>query len=367
MKNVMTTLMLALALLLAIGVSFDNGDSYCVIFPPYGRDLFGVAQRNILIIDDGEVSLIPQVHFEGNASDFGILVPVPEKPVLATAGTAVFSEASFLTQPLLRDTGASGCGCEDNVVVSPRLAYDYTGERGAVVDDTQGGVTIVYEQIVGAYQAVVLQATGAGDLTRWLDDNGYHYNPADSLVLTDYVAQNWFFVAMKLDTAQVPPRIDPWWSASTAPARISFPYHNSELTYPLKISAISTRDRVEVLVYTIAPDPMRFPGAKVEYANAIDAAETDAIAERYPTFYQLIKPGVFVTKLRRTFSKAEMSQDITIAPTSDRREFREIRYGYASGYRYAGAVLLVALAFYVTRRRKNTSDKTGKTCQQFLV
>lgn len=341
---------LFLLLLSAVAVTYDDAETFCVIFPQNGRDIWGVEQRSFLIFRSTEVDLIPAVKFEGNARDFGILVPVPAVPKLSTVGSQIFSEASFLTQPLVRNTG-EGCGCDnsDNFATSPLKNFNRNA-TGAVVEDASNGVTVIYEKQVGAFLAAVLQATNAGHLTTWLNDNGYHYNPADAAILGDYINRNWYFVAMKLDTTQAPRIINDWWTATTSPARITFAYDGNSLTYPLKISAISTKERSEVLVYTIGPDPMRFLNAKVEYANYISEAESEAIATQYPTLSGFLPPGVFLTKLRRTFTKDEMSSDLTIAPTNDRSEFRDIRYADA-GIRGLALFLGMVLALSVRRRK----------------
>jgi hypothetical protein len=333
-------------LLFAVAVTYDEAETFCVIFPQNGRDMWGVEQRSFLIFRAKEVDLIPAVKFEGNARDFGILVPVPAVPKLSTAGSQIFSEASFMTQPMFRNTGG-GCGCDDNFFTVSPANFD---SRNTGAELSSDGVTVVYEKQVGAFLAAVLQATSAADLTKWLNTNGYHYNPGDDAILGDYVNRKWYFVAMKLDTAQAPKVIDGFWTALTSPARITFPHDGKSLSYPLKISAISTNERSEVLVYTIGPDPMRFPGAKVEYANFISETEAEAIASRYPTLAGFLPPGVFFSKLRRTFAKAEMNNDLTIAPTTDRSEFREIRYTNA-GFR--GAALFLAMIVAVRFRLKN--------------
>jgi len=350
MRKIMSRITICSALFLMVAVSYDRGDSYCVIFPQNGRDIFGVAQRTILVFGEGEVSLIPQVHFEGDARDFGILVPVPAEPSLSTVGSNIFTEASFMTQPIIRQS-TSGCGCDDNnQIVGPTFFRSFA--EGDLVQDAASGVTVISEEIVGMFQAAILQATSADDLTQWLNENNYKFDPADAQVLADYITKNWFFVAMKLDPSQVPPLINQWWAATTSPVKITFDYAKTSLTYPLKISAISTNERTEVLVYSIGKDPMRFPGAKVEYANEIDETEAESIALQYPTMANYIPPGVFVTKLRRTFTKSEMQQDIEIETTEDRREFREIRYVNNSGFGWAG-ILILALVLFFNRRKKN--------------
>ncbi|TDI85278.1 MAG: DUF2330 domain-containing protein [Caldithrix sp.] len=354
MKKFINTIVTFTALFLITAVTYDDSESYCVIFPQNGRDIFGVAQRNILVIGEDEVSLIPQVHFEGDARDFGILVPVPAEPKLSTVGSMIFTEASFMTQPIVRRSSSGGCGCDDdnNNIFGPQLLSIDRASVGALVDDAQGGVTVIYEKIVGTFQAVVLQATSADDLTQWLGENNYHFDPEDADLLVDYVAQDWFFVAMKLDTNQAPQIINQWWNATTSPAKITFAHSGESLTYPLKVSAISTNERMEVLVYTIGKNPMRFPGAKVEYANEFDEDEIEAVSIQYPTLSGFIAPGSFVTKLRKTFSKAEMKQDIEISVTADRTEFREIKYVKNSNVGIIGMVLLAA-ALLFNRRKRN--------------
>jgi len=352
MRKTMSRIAIWSALFLMVAVSYDSGDSYCVIFPQNGRDIFGVAQRTIVVLGGEEVSLIPQVHFEGDARDFGILVPVPAEPSLSTVGSNIFTEASFMTQPIIRQS-SSGCGCDDNnQIVGPPFLRGFA--EGDLVLDAASGVTVISEEIVGMFQAAILQATSADDLTQWLNENDYKFDPADAQVLADYITKNWFFVAMKLDPSQVPPFINQWWAATTSPAKITFDYSNTSLTYPLKISAISTNERTEVLVYSIGKDPMRFPGAKVEYANEIDATEAESIALQYPTMSNYIPPGVFVTKLRRTFTKSEMQQDIDIETTEDRREFREVRYVNNSGFGWAGILILALVLFFNRRKKINT-------------
>lgn len=348
MRKIINTLAVWSALFLMVAVSYDSGDSYCVIFPQNGRDIFGVAQRTILVFGEDEVSLIPQVRFEGDARDFGILVPVPALPKLSTVGSNIFTEASFMTQPIIRQS-SDGCGC-DNDIFGSRQTLNFNQPDASSEDGS--GVTIIQEEIVGMFQTVILQATSADDLTQWLNDNNYKFDPADAQVLADYITKNWFFVAMKLDSSQVPQFVNQWWAATTSPARVTFPYSGSTLTYPLKISAISTNERAEVLVYTISKDPMRFPGAKVEYANEIDETEAESIAIQYPTIANYAVEGMFVTKLRRTFAKSQMQQDIEITTTDDRREFREVRYVNNSGFGWAG-ILILALVLFFNRRKKN--------------
>lgn len=348
MRNLVNLLSVWFGFFLMVAVSYDTGQTYCVIFPQVGRDIFASGQRTILIFKEGQVSIIPQVHFEGNAHDFGILVPVPAEPQLSTIDASIFSDLSFLTQPLVRQ-GSAGCGCDGDEILGNRSCPDCSIADAVV---RSGGVTVIQETIVGTFQAAVLQATRAEDLTNWLNENQYRFDPADSNLLQEYVDNDWFFVAMKLDPSQAPAVVNQWWTAATAPVRITFASDSSSLTYPLRISAISTNERADVLVYTIAFEPYRFTGAKLEYANEIDADERNAIAGRFPTLARFVTSGTFITKLRRTFSKSEMQDDFEINPTTDRSEFREVRYVGNSGVGVLGFLILIVSVVLNRRNRK---------------
>jgi len=346
MRKIAYSICLVAAAFLSIASWHDSVQSICVLFPQGGRDVFGVSQRNIIIVNDDEISLIPQVHFEGNSRDFGLMVPVPTRPELSLANSQVFTEASFMTQPFVRNAG-QGCGCGDDNenIISPMNWQRLDAcPNCSVFSSEKDGVSIVYEETVGTFNAVVLQATEASALTTWLNQNGYHYNVADSTVLSGYVRENWFFVAMKLDTAQVPQRIDDWWTATTAPAKITFPASGEDVIYPLRVSAISTKDQVEVLVYTISKKPMRFEGAKVEYSNKLNETELSAVASDYPAMHALLEPGYFLTKMRKNYRKSEMTEDFTIRPTDDDSEFREVIYTrQTAGTQFVGIIIFVLL------------------------
>ncbi len=352
MRKVYSLVLMFCALLLSSVTLYDSGSSYCVLFPQNGRDIFGVEQRNIFILGEKEISLIPQVAFEGNARDFGVLIPVPALPALALADADIFSQFSFLTQPLVRSRN-DGCGCDDETVaVSP--AFRTALDAGAVVDTRNNDVDLIYEQLVGMYQAAVLQAGDAAALAEWLQRNGYNYRAQDSLALQPYVERNWYFVAMRLDTAQVSGYIGEWWGATTRPAEITFAANPDSILYPLSVTAVSTQRATDVLIYAVGEKPLRFDGARVEYANFFSESEYAAVEKNWPAVADVLSPGQFVTKLRRKFRKEEMAQDFVVYSVADRREFREIIYQDAGGFGFASLLLFVfAIRLYRNERKED--------------
>jgi hypothetical protein len=95
---------------------------------------------------------------------------------------------------------------------------------------------------------------------------------------------------------------------------------------------------------------MHFPSARVEYANQITDDERDAIRLRYPTFGSFIGESRYLTRLRRSFARTEMSADFELVRHQDSEEFRRVRY---MGVTFLPDLLLlglVAIGYFAWRR-----------------
>src|SRR6185503_18742714 len=115
-----------------------------------------------------------------------------------------------------------------------------------------------------------------------------------------------------------------------------FQFPSSELIYPLKITSLSVKDRTEALFYVLTDGKIDIPQAKLEYAKklgAADLAKLDKGPVPIPQSSQLyhspvqswdfkglkgwLKEGQYLTKVRRTFAKSEMTDDLRIGKAKD--------------------------------------------------
>src|SRR5947207_2420736 len=88
--------------LATLALTTDLRADGCFVMPPFVwnsfRDISEPTQKAILLHDQGREDMFLQVRYEGPASEFGWLIPVPSRPQVAVASMAGFYELSRFTQ-----------------------------------------------------------------------------------------------------------------------------------------------------------------------------------------------------------------------------------------------------------------------------
>ena len=150
-----------------------------------------IANESAIIIWDSSTKtehFIRRASFQTEASDFGFLVPTPNKPTLAEADDGAFESLRIITEPEIIDRKrATADGCGIGCATAPKF-----GAPGA------SKVDILEEKSVAGYDAVILQADDAEALNRWLKDHGYQSSPALKDWLKRYITQGWKITAFKI-------------------------------------------------------------------------------------------------------------------------------------------------------------------------
>lgn len=249
------------ALAVAIGTwRTPPADSACCYFIAKDKDILQPAQKAFLTFDPVEKveTFTVQPKFEGNAQDFGMVIPTPSKPKLDPAPRdffkhlAVFSilkkreypESYLLPVPLPAAAPSGGAGGGDGGPRPRRKADEPT-------------VRVVESGIVGSLEYKIIEADRADDLFTWLKDHRYNYS-GDESTLDFYVKKKWLFTVMKIDTAQMKKNADGSYTGEVTPTR--FRFASEQFIYPLRITRISVKDRTEALFYVQAPYKCDLPG-----------------------------------------------------------------------------------------------------------
>jgi hypothetical protein len=311
--------------------------------PPIGLDIYEPSQIALLRFDAATQTedLIVRAQFQGNAHDFGWILPVPSLPTLEIADGMLLYECAQLTAPLYRYREDRGCVSRDS------------GDLTAPNQDRDGDVTVYEDQALGIYRALTVGASDATVLADSLEAWGYLHigNRARVLAaLQFYVEKSWFFVALKTGTPETEEPSYGYWEGGIDPVHLRFA--SATPVYPMRISALSATASSEVLIYALAAHRMTFPRAQTAYANRIDADERVAIRRQYPRLAEWIEESTYVTKLRRTFSPASMTDDLVLTPASSDREFRIIHYSGASS---TGFLLLAVAGILAARSRRRSA------------
>jgi len=276
--------------LLAVGPR--PAESACCYFAAKDKDILQPAQKAFLTWDAAEKveTFTVQPKFEGNASDFGMVIPTPAKPKLDEMPREFFKELAVFTilEPM-------------DLSKYKRLSFSKGGPGGrsggvpqkAAKDNT---VKVLEAGVVGSLDYKIIQASKADDLYEWLKDNKYSYS-GDEATLDFYIKKAWFFTVMKIDPMQMKKKKDGSYEGEVTPTRFTFA--SEKLVYPLKITQISVKDKTEALFYVQAAHKVDLPGDfSYEYtwtpmwSQATNFAIPEKLSEQERDWHKHVQPVV---------------------------------------------------------------------------
>jgi hypothetical protein len=344
LRGVGTALLMGLA-----GTALADG---MFIYPP-DSFMYEPVQQAFIEWDEATeteaLTILPT--FNGDAESFAWIVPVPGLPQLELADRQLFQELDNLTRPIYRSRDGQWDCMGDNTI------YDSVAAGG----DNQ--VDIISQEDIGYFQTMIISATNATTLLDSLTVWGFlHDDNIDAVTdaISDYVDRSWYFVTMQVDsTALAEYYYDgyyyhDYYYGGLDPITLTFP--TEEPVYPMKISALSAAEDTRVHVYFKSAHRMTFPGASTHYANRLSSAEWEGL-EYSPFLRAALRPGDFLTKLRRGYRPSEMTEDITFTRADSDEEFVLINY---SGWPVTTLLLVgppCVWGVWKSRRRKRTSPR----------
>jgi hypothetical protein len=252
------TLLAALAL---AGVLPSTVQAACCYFSAKNADVLQPAQKAFITWDakEGVETFTVQPKFEGNALDFGMVIPTPSRPKLDEMPRDFFKELAVLT--ILKKREFPQSKLLPRVLATGGLGGNFYGRSGSTKGKKHGKrpstVKVLEAGVVGSLDYKIITAGRADDLYAWLKANKYAYK-GDEATLDHYVKKQWFFTAMKIDTMQMKKNKDGSYTGEVTPTR--FQFASTKLVYPLKITQLSVKDRTEALFYVQTSYKVDLPG-----------------------------------------------------------------------------------------------------------
>jgi hypothetical protein len=236
----------------------------CCYFSAKNADILQPAQKVFITWDPEEKveTFTVQPKFEGNALDFGMVIPTPSQPKLSEMPRDFFKNLAVYTIMKQRQFPRS------KLIPNPRPGVAFGAGKGAKgkggggdgapdLPEPKQHVIVLESGLVGSLDYKIIEATRADALFQWLKDNKYSY-AGDEATLNYYVQKKWLFTVMKIDTMQMKRNKDGTFSGDVTPTR--FQFASEKLIYPLKITQISVREKTEALFYVQAPFKVDLPG-----------------------------------------------------------------------------------------------------------
>jgi Uncharacterized protein conserved in bacteria (DUF2330) len=258
-------------LLIAIVLSASlpmSAQAACCYFSAKNADILQPAQKVFITWDPTEKieTFTVQPKFEGNALDFGMVIPTPSQPKLNEMPRDFFKHLAVYTIMRKREFAHSKLlpliepqpmerMLQFGAMPVPAPPMASAPAQGA--PERKPAIKILEVGTVGSLEYKIIEAGRADDLFKWLKDNKYSYS-GDEATLNFYVQKKWLFTVMKIDTAQMKRNKDGTFAGEVTPTR--FQFSSEKLIYPLKITQISVREKTEALFYVQAPFKCDLPG-----------------------------------------------------------------------------------------------------------
>ena len=228
-----------LSLIFGLSLLFPTTVSANLIIYPPPYPIIETSQKAVIWYEAGIETLILSTTFRGNAKDFGWLIPVPAKPEVDKASDELFTALEDLTRPKVDvDRGPLDIPLGITGLEEKRLA--------------PAGPTVIETKEVDIFDIIVLDAKNQQGLTDWLSRNGYSY-PADrDHIIKSYIEQNWYFVAVKVNSGALGFAQTALRDGHATPLKITFP--TSQIIYPIRLSGpgipVSSSSDTKVAAYS---------------------------------------------------------------------------------------------------------------------
>jgi Uncharacterized protein conserved in bacteria (DUF2330) len=205
-----------------------------------------------------------QPRFEGNALDFGMVIPTPSQPKLDPMPREFFKALGIFTTPKRRAFPQSKLAPQwdgDMMNQAARAPGAFGGKGrdagGPAQEPPKTTVEVLEVGQVGNLDYKIIAAGRSDDLFKWLKDNKYNYD-GDEATLNYYVQKKYFFTVMKIDTLQMKRNKDGTFSGDVTPTRFTFA--SDKLVYPTRITQVSVKDTTDALFYVQSPFKIDLPG-----------------------------------------------------------------------------------------------------------
>ena len=288
-----------------------------------GVDLYEPSQKAVIVHDDGIEDLILQVKYEGKATDFAWLVPLPAQPEVSGADAAIFAELSEYTQ-------------------RRQHWHAFYGTAGRPAG--KGKVEVLERKKVSVYDVAVLKADTAEALMQWLAENRYSVPEHAEALLREYIDKDWVFTALRIHSDDRRLWVEKALNKGTL-IPLKFTFKSPQAVYPLKISSLN-KGPTEVLLYVFADDVLVHADFHVDaphvyefvrYADPATEAWEKRAKKRFASYFdtescyfrrtnkdelpkcqevlpRLKEKQYFLCKLRNIFTAEQMHEDIVLRP-----------------------------------------------------
>jgi hypothetical protein len=240
----------SLALIVSLAGAAPPASAFCGFYVGKAdANLFNEASQVILARDGNRTVIGMRNDFQGELTDFALVVPVPvvlQKGQIHIGDPKIFERIDAYSAPRLAEYfDPNPCdvrnAARDRVLPAAAGAMAKLEEKRAQAL----GVTVEARYTVGEYDIVILSATQSNGLEIWLKQNGYRIPAHASRALQPYVRQGLKFFVAKVNLAE---------QAKTGfsylrPLQFAFEYERFML--PVRLGMLNAKGPQDLVVYVL--------------------------------------------------------------------------------------------------------------------
>ena len=289
---------------IALAVAAPVADAFCGFYINGSEQkMFNDATQVVLMRQGTRTVLSMQNDFRGPLGDFAMVVPVPvvlKESDVKTLDKGVFDRIDSLGSPRLVEYWEQDpCNQPKYDKLTEAAGRPMPSPRaGATASDAkQSTVKIEAQFAVGEYKILILSATEASGLNRWLTSNGYKIPPGAEPYLRPYIESGSKFFVAKVDPSKVKMVGN---RAALSPLR--FHYDSEEFSLPIRLGMVNADGKQDLIVNILADK--RYEVAN--YKNVVIPTNFDVkndVRARFGEFYVALfdktieaNPGAVVTE-----------------------------------------------------------------------
>ncbi len=209
--------------------------------------------------DDGTVTTVVQIMYQGDAEKFAWVLPVPGTPEVGISSDEAFARLQQATNPLYRfnDTFTGSCP----VAAGAGGFATATGGTSSVDEEAGPSVVVLDSGTVGAFDYETISVRPADDdpadvAVEWLGENGYDISGIGPDVLRPYLENGLNLVAFKLTKGATSGSIRP----------VSLTYDSARPAIPIRPTAVAANEDMGVMVWVLGDHravPINYKGLEL--------------------------------------------------------------------------------------------------------
>gem|GEM_PF-3010648 len=270
----------------------------CIWFAPPGR-IFEPADnmRVLLVKHDDNQQMVVQPEFNGDATDFALVMPFAVQPDITEAPEDIFAKLEDLTNPVVEFPEGD--------------LFDGLASIEQSTEGAQPKVTVLEQRDVGDYTATTLEANDSQALLDWLAENGYETSDSKKDVLGQYIGEGQYFVALKVNLSNA--ELDANGQLKGRLKPVVFNDLGDSAVLPTRLMADQdATDNMNMVIYTLSNDQLYIPGADVQFARKLSS--DDLAQANISDFGQ---QSDWLVRNAVEFDLSKIQQDLTLRVAPD--------------------------------------------------